>query len=71
MRWQAVTRDAGAGSVPRAAGLDPQCGHAMPGPASVGCFEVMLLPRFLSAEAPLVNGGHCDFTRKTLRMSRC
>lgn len=57
MRWQAITGDAGcAGSVPRAAGLVPCCGYEMPGPASVGCFEVMLLlPCFLSMEAPFVN----------------
>lgn len=57
MWWQAITGDAGcAGSVPRAAVLVPCCGYEMPGPASVGCFEVMLLlPCFLSMEAPLVN----------------
>jgi len=57
VQWRAVTGDAGCpGSDPRAAELVPWCGYAMPGPASVGCFEVMLLlPRFLTTEAPLVN----------------
>lgn len=57
MWWQVVTGDAGwTGSVPRAAGSVPLCGFAMPGPASVGYFEVMLrLPHFPSIEAPLVN----------------
>lgn len=44
-----------AGSVPSAAGPVPQCGYAMPGPASVRCFEAMLLPCLLSTEASLVN----------------
>lgn len=50
MWWQAVTGDAGCAGL-----LVPHCGNATPAPASARCFEVvLLLPNFLSTEAPLV-----------------
>lgn len=62
MWWQAVTGDADWAGL-----LVPHCGNETPTPAHVGWFEVMLLlPHFLSTQAPFVKRRSCDFARRGL-----